>query len=1066
MFRAKSSGEGRCSKKQASSKEKKKKKEKKNTTSQVKLAESGKMRSALEVVHRILWDDSLPTDAFIIGYLDRFVGIVEKGISAFNFQEDISTLSHLEFSIPQHRIQYIKYYSEIVWDKRPESRHDSVFGTYAARNSKGQEGVRRIEDFLQDPNLRSIAVLGPEEAECPQVSSSVPTAVGNPNRPNYFICCRVLSPKVKAFAESLQNSDKDLQKAALNSERFHFTVITLKLRNELEVERAKDALLSFELSSVIDPEQPLKIHGVDNFRGRVVYAGLDKTDGSYAKMVFLHEKLRNHFISKLGTKCWIGQDRDFVPHMTISKMTRAMSREGKFFHEFSLSRYNNVTLGMTKVRALHLCKMEPPADPNSFYQVAGSKLNVSPILCHPYTIGMLFPEGFVGSNGPEKTALKVSLALSAAAKQVKTPTPLCSCIIVRGCKATTRQYVKREYANRQPKAFTVQALEQQSPLIVVESNHAKRWHYELCVKLAKVNGYNIQVVEVSAPLDTSSGSDLVDILEMKDNWENDPASTCIPLYPEIKHTLSKKQLYVFDMDRTLLQTPDPKGISRLTGCLWVTLPWSLDFENSCPGPAILEYRQAARRGDAFVVVLTGRKESLRGPVSNLLQHFNISPDCLVLKKDPSVPTAKYKAKSVSLLVESGLFESCAFFDDDYNSLVAVEEALDNSAFANYTLHDANLLGRINHQQGFPTLEMWVREQLAGVIKTNTGVCIPVDNLSMQFGSFPLGRLTSDLDLCLFAPYIGDKNVLEMVYERVRKGGLASPPSPFGIKDSHFSKRSRCPRISLLVQNGSMQYELDLVMGTMDIDFFTDRFSTNVHVTEKFMLDCMEACRANDQASIKSFTGPLLLVRVTELLEACGLSKENFVQLLERAISLLETARLRGAHFQMVKTFQVVLLLEEYIRFTGGRGISFIGLCNFLGRELPKETWANILRGIYHDNVDNFASCNLAFMESIISAFQNPQSAPYNFSERCKELDLFHVEVVISTSRPWKAKIQLEAGFPSVLRRIQANHAYFLADGSSLIVGSSYRFCDSTKQIKQGYTAPRSFYVEATSRDKT
>ena len=41
-----------------------------------------KMRTALDVIKRIQWDDGLPQELFTIGYLDRFAGIV---VSISNF---------------------------------------------------------------------------------------------------------------------------------------------------------------------------------------------------------------------------------------------------------------------------------------------------------------------------------------------------------------------------------------------------------------------------------------------------------------------------------------------------------------------------------------------------------------------------------------------------------------------------------------------------------------------------------------------------------------------------------------------------------------------------------------------------------------------------------------------------------------------------------------------------------------------------------------------------------------------------------------------------------------------
>jgi len=75
------------------------------------------MRTADDVVKRIRHDAALPSDSFIIGYLDRFIGIQEKAFSLFSW-EDIASVDYHTFAIPKHRIQYFKYRDTIVWDKR------------------------------------------------------------------------------------------------------------------------------------------------------------------------------------------------------------------------------------------------------------------------------------------------------------------------------------------------------------------------------------------------------------------------------------------------------------------------------------------------------------------------------------------------------------------------------------------------------------------------------------------------------------------------------------------------------------------------------------------------------------------------------------------------------------------------------------------------------------------------------------------------------------------------------------------------------------------------------------
>ncbi|PYH49393.1 DUF504 domain-containing protein, partial [Aspergillus saccharolyticus JOP 1030-1] len=80
-----------------------------------------RLRSAADVISRIIWDPDFDREDFVIVYEDRFEGRLE---ASFNTWKRDTT--HEEF-IPQHRILHIKRRSdgEVVWDRR--RRIDKVF---------------------------------------------------------------------------------------------------------------------------------------------------------------------------------------------------------------------------------------------------------------------------------------------------------------------------------------------------------------------------------------------------------------------------------------------------------------------------------------------------------------------------------------------------------------------------------------------------------------------------------------------------------------------------------------------------------------------------------------------------------------------------------------------------------------------------------------------------------------------------------------------------------------------------------------------------------------------------
>jgi uncharacterized protein (UPF0248 family) len=102
-----------------------KEKDSKSSSASVPRTKStNKLRPVQDIISRIKWDPDLSADDFIIGYEDRFAGVME--IDLVNWKTD---QTHLEF-IPTHRIVWIRRKGdggERVWDRR--ARFDALFGS-------------------------------------------------------------------------------------------------------------------------------------------------------------------------------------------------------------------------------------------------------------------------------------------------------------------------------------------------------------------------------------------------------------------------------------------------------------------------------------------------------------------------------------------------------------------------------------------------------------------------------------------------------------------------------------------------------------------------------------------------------------------------------------------------------------------------------------------------------------------------------------------------------------------------------------------------------------------------
>ncbi|KAK2903144.1 hypothetical protein Q8A67_007857 [Cirrhinus molitorella] len=87
-----------------------------------------RMRTADDVISRIIWDSSVDPADFIVGHLDRFLGVLERPFSDFSWDTQVCDCDFSEeLALPRHRIQYFSYKGQRVWDR--DSRTDRVFGS-------------------------------------------------------------------------------------------------------------------------------------------------------------------------------------------------------------------------------------------------------------------------------------------------------------------------------------------------------------------------------------------------------------------------------------------------------------------------------------------------------------------------------------------------------------------------------------------------------------------------------------------------------------------------------------------------------------------------------------------------------------------------------------------------------------------------------------------------------------------------------------------------------------------------------------------------------------------------
>lgn len=380
------------------------------------------MKTASDVVNRIIWDDALEKDDFIVGYFDRFRGLMERSFSAFSW-EDLASVDYDVLAVPKHRIQYFKFKDVKVWDK--PRRLDNVFGSakgtktidVVIREIEEQNRTRQQEDTpslpavgksptrsdesyssdadddsddSDDDGIRvtigstaGIGITSPlakpklldhqKELEA-TVAAEKEGAVGGYNpywrdklRPNYFICVRLtderLIENICSVHDHLIQQDPMLAECCIPGASLHVTLCTLGLDTAEQLQACIDALKNAkdDLQAAL-PSSPLHMHGSGHFFNRVIYAKVHHKQEFLAFCDLLKTLLREAGVQ-------IRDGYEFVPHATIMKVTRPVARErgSKNIDPKIYAPYVDTEFGYQSIGAIHLCSMDKSRRDDGFY---------------------------------------------------------------------------------------------------------------------------------------------------------------------------------------------------------------------------------------------------------------------------------------------------------------------------------------------------------------------------------------------------------------------------------------------------------------------------------------------------------------------------------------------------------------------------------------------------------------------------------------------------------------------------------------------------------------------------
>ena len=238
----------------------------------------------MDTIHRIIHDPNLPSECFVFGYLDRFVGVIEKRVDRANWSDIAALDLKTTMAVPKHRIQYIKCNDEIVWDKRPDSRVDTFWengGIHGVLSKQRENGVWSQDQTVATTGNEKEHATETETKHHHQKNRNTNKRKDNSSdeiRPNYFVCVRVQNAACrrsvcKTQTQLIQNALFDgatgLGEGCMPLKALHVTLTTLYCATASDVDAAARVVAAHLMQH--RSSGGIEFNGVATFRGRVLH---------------------------------------------------------------------------------------------------------------------------------------------------------------------------------------------------------------------------------------------------------------------------------------------------------------------------------------------------------------------------------------------------------------------------------------------------------------------------------------------------------------------------------------------------------------------------------------------------------------------------------------------------------------------------------------------------------------------------------------------------------------------------------------------------------------------------
>lgn len=196
--------------------------------------------------------------------------------------------------------------------------------------------------------------------------------------PNYFVAIRVSNPDIHAGVKIVQDSivthNKRLKDALIPLETLHLTLLVVHLQDDEEIRKAAGIMNQCQTS--LEPilrngALTLTFSGLDHFGHQVLFVKL----GGKEELVLLNSVV--NIIRETFEKEGIPStdSRDFIPHLTVVKLSRSPKLRKKGVKKIPVEGYTNwvnFKFGEDSVNALYLCSMNDKKDEEGFYKSVAS----------------------------------------------------------------------------------------------------------------------------------------------------------------------------------------------------------------------------------------------------------------------------------------------------------------------------------------------------------------------------------------------------------------------------------------------------------------------------------------------------------------------------------------------------------------------------------------------------------------------------------------------------------------------------------------------------------------------